>query len=476
MFRNAFLSASFILQLVFVSTAVSGQESDSPSNSQLPVLLFDGPGSTPAALYVQSLLEQVYLQLGYQVQYSRVPLARSFVEANAGRLDGLRARVKDAASEYPNLILVPTPLLEFEIISIADRRRCGLCDSDWLNTVVTTQGFKALEDLLSQSKWNWHVEYVARQTQAINMVLQGKVDAAIISDVNLPEDYTQLNVHWVKNSLAVYRDYHFVNKKHRLLVPKIVQILEQMEQDGRLADLRKQYGLSPVSTESPTMNFEKIRASTASWVGFTDTEAGTYRRILKQLYAPYSNLVEFEIVNWKRAKQLFATGKVDMLVGAYSDEMPENSIPSVSHIDYEVPVIAVARNQTILKRLQNQDASISVCYILGYDFNRSLTSNVKPYEVQDMADCERLLKNDRVDVMLDYALDIPPSLLETYPNMEIMESLPLFILFHDNDRGRALKGIFDEQFKIMVKDGTVQSLFPDKEQFINANLVPLQSN
>lgn len=64
---------------------------------------------SPLIHYVEDALELAYQGIDYQVEFVTVPLGRSFVEADQGRVDGLKARVSSVAKRYPILERFPFP-------------------------------------------------------------------------------------------------------------------------------------------------------------------------------------------------------------------------------------------------------------------------------------------------------------------------------------------------------------------------------
>lgn len=431
----------------------------------------EGKNDTPAAQFVQSVLEQAYSNIGYKIKYRRVPLARSFVEANSGRLDGLRARVGSVADKYPNLVKVPFNLIDFKLVLMADRRVCGVCNLSQLSHIVTSRGFKALEDYLADKSYQLNITEVTGTRQSLDMLVEGKAQAAIMPDVNIPVKYLESNHHWIRQTLAILPDYHYVNKKHAHLVPKLLEQFEQMQASGHMSELRKQYGVPEVFKELESVPSGIVTGIAGVWYDFTDSPDGTYWKILERVFHGERTRFSHQITNWKRAKQLFEDRKVDILVGAYDFEVKENMLRSETHIDYEWPVSAYGKDLDKLKQQLAGKLPASVCYPLGYDFTEWLPENINNYEVTDFIDCERLFMADRVDILMNYSIDLLPEVAEQFPSVEVMEGRPLFLVFRDDERGRQLKEIFEREFHQLIASGRLADYYPDKEQFERANII-----
>lgn len=438
---------------------------------QAPVIELDGPSKTPVALFVQELLEQAYGNIGYQVSYRSAPLARSFIEANTGRLDGLRARIGSVADKYPNLVKVPFRLLDFKLVSLADRRVCGACDLSQLSHIAVPRGFKAFEDFIAKQDFDLSITEVTSAQQALDILAAGKVQAVIMSDTNVPSSYYHLSHHWIKQTLAVLPDFHYLHNKHSALVPKLLAQLNQLNDSGYIKQLRKKHQVNELAQDLPELTINSISAVAGKWSGFTDSEKATYWTVLDRIYKSQVDAVAHKTTNWKRAKSLFASGESDILMGAYDFEISKGMLRSNIHIDYEWPVTAFAKDFSMLNRQLDGEVAATACYLLGYDFKEWLSSSIKAYEVADQNDCIRMLEGDRVDMLIDYDIDLPPSIVSNYSGQQIVGARPLFAVFHDNLRGKKLKRIFETEFRKLIINGQLKALFPDVEQFHLANFI-----
>lgn len=438
--------------------------------SSAKTITLEGPSSTPAALYVQELLALAYGNLGYRIEYEAIPLARSFVEANNGRIDGLRARVGTVADKYPNLVRVPFHLLDFEVMLIGDRRVCGVCDLRQTDELVMPRGFKAIGDILGEYQNKFRIVEVPGDKRALDMLSTGKVKLAAVSDVNVPEAFFQLNHHWVKQTLARLPDYHYLHKKHADLVSKVSDELHRLDAAGEVDRLRKKYNLV---LREPPFDMTQVPAITAvsgDWIEFTDTEDATYWHILRSVFETDTTEFQHQISNWKRAKQIFEVGQADILVGAYDFEVKPGMLRSDLHIDYELPVMAYSADRGMLEKQLAGKEPATACYEIGYDFKQWLPDNITPYEGTSPRDCARLLRAERVDMVVEYAPDIDADIRENYHARQITEGHPLFVAFHNTPKGRALKKRFEHHFREMVVAGQVRDMFPDVAQYRRANL------
>ncbi|WP_414702112.1 hypothetical protein [Paraglaciecola sp. 2405UD69-4] len=185
-----------------------------------------GP-SNPLAIFVRKIIDTSYVNLGFKVEHLGYPMARSIVEANAGRLDGVLIRTDTVTNDYPNLIKVPYALAEFEIMLVTDPARCHPCNVENLDIVATVRGFKAFDYYLAKNQFTPHVTEVLNMSHLLEMLSSGRVNGIVIpyhKDVGI-----ELNEKWATKVLDVYSSYHFVHKKHAALVPLLVEEFKALD-------------------------------------------------------------------------------------------------------------------------------------------------------------------------------------------------------------------------------------------------------
>lgn len=437
-------------------------------------IILDGPGQVNTSLFVQEVLTQAYGKLGIIVNYQSLPLARSFVEANAGRIDGLRYRVDTVSEKYPNLQQVPFPLINFKIVLMADRRKCGMCDLKNMHTIATVRGLKAIEDYVSSTAFkqlNLKVTQYTTAEQALVLLQAQRVDGVIMSDIDLPEDISTTHPYLIKQTLSVLTDFHYLHKKHQQLGQKLLTVLNNMEESGKIQALREKYAIPDLDAAKTKISLGKVSAISGDWVGFTDNEEGAYWRLLSDIYHTDSTAFVHQIGNWKRAKAKFVSDNIDILVGAYAFEKDDSMLLSDLHIDYETSVFALGKNaETLRKQLAGEEPA-TACYIIGYAFNEFLPETVKVHEVSANGDCERLLKAGRVDMLVGYDLDLSDQVKIDFASQLVLESQPLFLVFHNTRRGQRLHNIFEKNFRQLLRDNKLSLYFTEPADYIGSHLL-----
>ncbi|WP_041915735.1 substrate-binding periplasmic protein [Pseudodesulfovibrio mercurii] len=186
-----------------------------------------------------AVLREAYARLGIQVIFRDYPARRGLAEADAGGADGEAARMGGLGSELPNLIQVRPSIVSVQGVAVTcdpdltirDRRdlvplrigvHTGLRLSDKL-----VQGL----DRVTQGHWD----------QLFHLLYLGRLDVIIGYD---GIERTQAG-HPGAERLRVIRPvrwrvplYHYLNRRHADLVPRLEAVLERMRINGEMARLR----------------------------------------------------------------------------------------------------------------------------------------------------------------------------------------------------------------------------------------------
>lgn len=435
------------------------------SSAETPKILLDGPGQEPASLFIQSLLEKAYSNIGYEVEYQYIPLARSWVEADAGRIDGLRGRVGVVAERYPNLVRVPYPLLDFNLILIADRRVCGACMLPQIERIATIRGMEAARVFL-RDKPDLEVLELTDTAQGIRMLQARKVQGFLASEPMIPDSFYETHPHWVKHVLVSLEDYHYLNRGQAMLVDEVSSELYKLEASGEVQKLRDKYGIELTAKNLSEVPVNDVTAISGAWVA-ARSSGGPYQKVLSDVFAGESDSFTYTSARWDIAKKAFYNGEVDLLVGAYEFEI-EGALLSDLHIDYQPPVVAVANSSEFLSAMLQDSRRGTACYVSGYDFNQLLPENFIHQEADTLAQCVQRQLEGEVDVIVDYAKNLKGDWLTSMHVEEVLDSRPLFVVFHDSLRGKRLKSLFERELGRRILDGSLAALYDNADDYESA--------
>jgi len=110
----------------------------------------DGPPySTPGGEGVADLIvREAFRRAGVPVRVLYAPSERSLTNANEGIVDGEYLRISGLVSKYPNLVMVPEPICEYEFTAFTKKR--GIRVAGWESlrpyNVGFITGWKILEE------------------------------------------------------------------------------------------------------------------------------------------------------------------------------------------------------------------------------------------------------------------------------------------------------------------------------------------
>lgn len=200
--------------------------------------LFEGDPATEVATRI---LTQAYGRLGITLKVTTMPGERSLVSANTGVTDGELYRKADMVNQYPNLRIVPVPLMRYEIVAFC---RCKPFEiKDWSSLKPYRIGYIKGIKIVEQNTVGMNVEAVGTLKQAFTKLELGRSDIVLANRVTgiaaLREQ--QLNdVIVLSPPLASFPVYHYVSKKHEDLVPKLTEVLQQMEKNGTLDKIQRE--------------------------------------------------------------------------------------------------------------------------------------------------------------------------------------------------------------------------------------------
>ena len=219
-----------------------------PGLAQSPqalVLNTDGapPHSRPGDTgFEDRIILEAFRRLDIAVRLVRLPSERALKNAEQGIDDGSYVRIAGLSSQYPNLIMVPEPMSEFNFTAFT--RDPAITTATWddlrARNVGLVTGWKLVEKNLAGAP---HISR-ARDEEALFALLdKGRVEA-VVSSLHSGEAIIRRhgyhNVRVLNPPLAVQPMHLYMHKKHAALVPLLDQTLRQMRQDGSLKRLMAQ--------------------------------------------------------------------------------------------------------------------------------------------------------------------------------------------------------------------------------------------
>lgn len=192
---------------------------------------------------LESIMREGYRRIGMNVSFRYLPFLRSIDEANSGILDASAARTMVAARGYSNLIPVPVPLFKLSYSAVTTKP--GIKINSFDNTVDYTIGIQRgnMAAIMAAESAGNQVYLFNSMVGAFNMLEAGRLDM-IVMDATIASHIAKSIGHGailLSEPLYSVLSYHFLNKKHKGLVPKLAHAFKGMYEDGTAKQLMGKY-------------------------------------------------------------------------------------------------------------------------------------------------------------------------------------------------------------------------------------------
>lgn len=219
---------------IFVSTIVNANEN---------IVFSTGEGATIQDISVLVLIE-AYNKIGYDIEVRRLPNARALFTSNSGKVDGEVSRIKGINEKFVNLIQIPIAINFLEGYAFSKNSSLEITNWESLRKykLVCVRGVKFVEANLSKRSIEYHE--VTLFTQAVKLLQVGRFEASVFPRINGLSAIREAKVAGIKmvgKPLIKTKLYHYLHKKNANIAIKIQTVLEEMEQSGRIAEIRAEY-------------------------------------------------------------------------------------------------------------------------------------------------------------------------------------------------------------------------------------------
>lgn len=205
-----------------------------------------------------------------------------------------------------------------------------------------------------------------------------------------------------------------------------------------------------------------IRVASEVWVNYTQADGrGLAWDLLRELYEPEGVRLSYRSEPYVRSVGLVQRGEADAWVGSYRDEIDNVIYP---RWPYDVdPIGALSLKDSPLPKLASLD-KYRLAWMRGYAFERYLDHLQQRNELQRRSSALPMLDGRRID----YFIDARPELEEMLEGKGVdasvyritdIASIPLYLGFANNERGRFLAQLFDKRMQVLYQNGELERLF-----------------
>jgi polar amino acid transport system substrate-binding protein len=204
-------------------------------------IVLGAPDGTIAETSTEILL-YAYDQIGLPIEIVSLPDERSLLWSNSGHIDGEVLRIAAVSEMYPNLVRIPVIIDKFEAMAFTKRKDVVIQGWDSLRpySISLRIGTKFAE----RGTKGMNVRALPSNKEVFDVLHRGRFDIAVASRLTGMYEIKRLgltDIKAVEPTLANYNLYHYLNKKHESIIPKITLELKKMEKNGMIEKIRKEY-------------------------------------------------------------------------------------------------------------------------------------------------------------------------------------------------------------------------------------------
>ncbi|PXX45436.1 substrate-binding periplasmic protein [Undibacterium pigrum] len=193
----------------------------------------------PATSIAEKIMETAYRKLGINFNVHYLPGERSLRSSNNGEMDAELYRKLGMERDYPNLIIVPVPLMTYEIVIFT--YGTNFVVTGWESLRPYTIGFVKGIKIIEQNTLGMKLESAPTVRQAFQKMLLGRSDVVVanrISGQAALNELKQTDIGILMPPLATFPVFHYVNKKHEALVPALTAVLQKMQKDKVIENIQ----------------------------------------------------------------------------------------------------------------------------------------------------------------------------------------------------------------------------------------------
>ena len=187
----------------------------------------------PGISAYQKIIEELYKRLNIKIKLKNVHATRSLIMSNSGKADGELIRTKIIEKKFKNLIRVNFPIdkIRFMALSLNPQINNVKVSELMSKSISFKRGFYILEKIFKNNK---KANRVTKSEQIYRMVLNKRADFGIVltrtSEMPVMEpEYKKIRI--INTNIPDINLYHYINRKHKKLAPKMVQILKKMKEE-----------------------------------------------------------------------------------------------------------------------------------------------------------------------------------------------------------------------------------------------------
>ncbi|HED34364.1 MAG TPA: transporter substrate-binding domain-containing protein [Gammaproteobacteria bacterium] len=188
--------------------------------------------------FADKVVGEALRRIGYKLQTVRMPAERALINANRGIDDGDLLRVAGLQKKYTNLVAVPEPVMNVDIVLFSKNQpdfKVAGWDSVASYSLAIISGWKIMEK--NFGKLGDKVEMIKTDNaeQSFTLLIKDRVDFVAYSSwsgLNYLKKRNITDVKVLSPPLASPFFYVYLHKKYKKIIPDLAVELKKMKKDG----------------------------------------------------------------------------------------------------------------------------------------------------------------------------------------------------------------------------------------------------
>ncbi|MBI9111937.1 ABC transporter substrate-binding protein [Maridesulfovibrio ferrireducens] len=224
-----------IMALLYFATPFSAHAAEK--------LVFSGIESINSDISFK-VLEEAYGRIGIEIELKHYPILRALHSSDSGIVDGELFKKKGLDNKYPNLTMIHVPVNNIESMVLTNKSSPPF--TDWQSLapfrIGIYRGVAFTKEKTAKAGCTQVFE-LDTHDQMIKMLEINRIDAAIVARIAgliILRKAGPTEIKLTEPPLESFPVYHYLNKKHSNLVPKLTAVLKQMQKERRIQQIREE--------------------------------------------------------------------------------------------------------------------------------------------------------------------------------------------------------------------------------------------
>lgn len=228
------LKASLIAALICVSFQGLAEETGNSLSFNVNSGIFPPYTTEDRDGFEDLLANELYKRLGFKAIFNVAPGERGLVNVNQGLDDGILSRIAGLENIYKNILPINEVAVEWRFVAFTNKGDVQI--KNWQDfekyDVAYLTGWKIFDINIKKYRT---LTRVFKTKQLFKLLVENRVDVvayALQPGIWFIKNMGIVGVHALQPNLATKKKYFYVHKKHKELIPRAVEVLKNIKEDG----------------------------------------------------------------------------------------------------------------------------------------------------------------------------------------------------------------------------------------------------